>query len=230
MTLAATVKDLFDAYQNFQQVHPHIGTMLSSEFIFLASDASSQLIKDKKLNPKKLKFTAAMVPLYSLCIEGLLETGELVGKYISDKAIVKAALGPNFYGNFYNMFFFANNTIGEKTNYSIKNTLKFYYNTIKDKTLSVNGKFKEAIWNNIPKNPYYFSVGATLTFWNVFQAANYEYISEELRAPATLVINLFWTLGLTYMSLIGARKIAKEQKLFEYKNSQINNLDNQAIN
>lgn len=186
--------------------------MLTSEFILLTSDASSQLIKDKKLNPKKLAFTAKLAPLYGLCLEGLLETGNMVGKYISDNSIAKSALGPNLFGNIYNLFFFSNNTIGEKTNYSMKELIKTYYATIKDTTISAKEKFLNTIWNNVPKAPYYFAVGATLTFWNAFQAVNYEYVSDELRAPATLGLSLFWTLGLTYASLIGARRIAKEQK------------------
>lgn len=212
MDLATTAKELFDIYQNFQQAHPHIGTMLTSEFILLTADASSQLIKDKKLNAKKLKFTAKLAPLYGLCLEGLLETGNMVGEYISNSSLAKSALGPNLFGNIYNLFFFANNTIGEKTDYSITKLLKTYYAALKDKTTSVKDKFLNIVWDNVPKAPYYFAVGATLTFWNAFQTINYEYVPEELRTPATLALSLFWTLGLTYTSLIGGRKIAREQK------------------
>ncbi|MGV8151197.1 MAG: Mpv17/PMP22 family protein [Candidatus Woesearchaeota archaeon] len=212
MELTTTVKELFDIYQNFQQAHPHIGTMLTSEVILLTADAGSQLISDKKLNKKKLAFTAQLAPIYGLSLEGLMETGNLVGEYIYNHSIAKSALGPNLFGNIYNIFFFANNTIGEKNNYSIKELLKTYYNTIKDKTTSVKEKFVNTLWNNVPKKAYTAAVVLTLTFWNVFQTLNYEYIPEELRSPATLGVSLFWTLGLTYHSLIGSRKIAKEQK------------------
>ncbi|MFA6072817.1 MAG: hypothetical protein WC758_01780 [Candidatus Woesearchaeota archaeon] len=209
MDLVTTTKDLFESYQTFQQIHPHIGTMLTSEFIFLTSDASSQLIKDKKLNFRKLKFTAALAPIYGLCLEGLLETGNLVETYISNNPLIKSALGPNLFGNIYNLFFFANNTIGEKHNYSLTDLTKTYYTAIKD-TTTAKEKFTNLIWNNVPKNPYYISVAGTLTFWNAFQTLSYEYLPKELHAPAILGVSLFWTLGLTYASLIGSRKLAKK--------------------
>jgi hypothetical protein len=210
--LTTIAKDLFEQYQNFQKIHPHIGTMLATEAILLTSDASSQLIRDKKINTKKLGFTATLAPIYSLCLEGLLETGNLVGEYISNNSIIKSALGPNLIGNVYNMFFFANNTIGEKNDYSIKEFIKTYYNAITDNAKSITERFKETIWNNVPKNAYMLAVGLTLTFWNAFQSVNYEYVPNELRAPATLGVSLLWSIGITYASLIGARKIAKTQE------------------
>ena len=210
MDVGSLVKDGFEAYKGFMQIHPHIGNALTSEFILLSADLGSQFLKDKKWNPKKLLFTAKLAPFYSLGLEAIMESGNLVGEYILDNSLAKAALGPNLFGNIYNLFFFSNNTLGETHDYNFTKVMKSYYDVIKDKSISLIDKFKSGVWDYVPKNAYWIAFGATLTVWNVFQTFNYEYAPEELRAPLTLGASLFWSLGMTYYSLVGARNIAKK--------------------
>ena len=211
------INDFMLMYGEFQKAHSHIGSMITAEVMYLAGDATSQLVLEKKLNPRKLAFTATLAPIYGLCLEGLMETGEMVGRTISDNPLVKAALGPNLFGNLYNTFFFCNNTIGEKTNYSIKELIKNYAsifspNEIKEKGFFNN--FKEKYIDNIPFSKYKKSVIATVTGWNVVQGFNYYAIPEHLRTSFSLTIGTLWASVITAWSSKGAKQnIQKEKEL-----------------
>ena len=213
MDLGNVATDLFNQYRIFQQIHPHLSAILNTEAVFVSGDAVSQIIVDRKINPKKLGYTAALSTVYGLAFEGLMETGNLVGKVI-DNVIARAALGPNLFGNAYNTFFFVNNTVGEKTGYNIIELLKQYKKILipEDKTKSWRENFVEEYWNNVPKKQYLNSVIGTLTFWNIFWASNYYFVPEELQLPIALGTGLIWNSMLTSWSLRGGRRIANQEK------------------
>lgn len=209
------INDIVNTYNNFQIAHPHWGSVLSSEFIYLTGDLVSQLVIDKKINFKKLGFTATFAPIYGLCLEGLMETGELVGQYISENAIVKAALGPNLFGNLFNTFFFANNTVGAKNDYNpiavIQNYAKIFSpNEIRSKGFWNN--FKERYISNIPIKEYKESVVYTLGPWNIIQAFNYLLVPKHMRTQVTLAAGLGWSCIITGKSSIGAKKIKQKEQ------------------
>ena len=106
MDIGSVVKDTFDMYQSFQQANPLVGTVLTAEFTYLAGDSVAQLMNDKKLNPRRLLYTAFLAPIYALSISACMQSGELVGKLISPHPFAKSALGPNLVGNLHNTFFF----------------------------------------------------------------------------------------------------------------------------
>ncbi len=122
--------EFYEMYKNFQAGHPHLGSMLTAEVVYLTGDLASQLISDRKVDTRKLKYTAALAPIYGLTLEGLMETGEIVGRHICDNALAKAALGPNLFGNLFNTFFFVNNTVGERKDYSVPELAKHYANLL----------------------------------------------------------------------------------------------------
>lgn len=126
MDLTTIADGAFQSFKNFQTAHPHIGAMLNAEVVYISGDLVSQLINDKKVDVKKLKYTATIAPLYGLMVEGCIETGEIVGRNISESPLVKAALGPNLFGNLFNTFFFVNNTVGEKNEYKIGKLASHY--------------------------------------------------------------------------------------------------------
>ena len=209
MDLANFAREAYDGYRNFQANHSHLGSMLTSEIVWTTGDAVSQLITDKKIDRKKLRYTAALAPLYGLCLEGLLETGEIVGRHISENPLTKAALGPNIFGNFFNAFFFANNTIGEKKNYRLKELAKHYGEVFTPKK-GFWKNFKEKYIANIPKKEFAFATLVTLTFWNGFQYANYAYVEKDMRVSTVLATAFVWTSLLSLWSLNGRREIAEK--------------------
>lgn len=201
----------WELYNNFQQAHPLIGSMATAECTFLFGDMASQLLKDKKVDSKKLKYTAALAPLYGAGIYALIESGELVGKLISEKPLVKSALGPNLFGNIYNTFFFVNNTVGERTDYDLKKLARHYKNLFSSTENPKKKKrwknFKENYINNIPKDQFTYSVITTLTAWNAFQSINYAYVPEAMRSPASLAMGFGWLTLLSLWSLKGSRDV-----------------------
>ncbi len=167
----------------------------------------------------------ALAPMYGAYAYFSLQTGHWVGKYVSEQALVKAALGPNLVGNAFNMFFFVNNTVGEKEKYSMRALGRHYRSLFlptkaqyKEQDIKTNSKerfyerFKEKICGNVPWREYGYSVVGTLTFWNAFQSVNYSYISEELQTPASLGVAFGWTVFLSLWSLLGRRKVVSEHK------------------
>jgi len=213
------VQGFYEMYQAFQSVHPHLGTMLTAEAVYLTGDLSSQLINDRKVDIRKLGYTAALAPVYGLCLEGLMETGEIVGRNISDNALAKATLGPNLVGNLFNTFFFVNNTIGERENYSVPALIRHYANLLssdKSENRGIRGRwenFKRNYVNNIPGKEFLIATAATLTLWNGFQWWNYTYVDSEMRTSTTIGAALIWTTFLSYWSLRGRRKIVENDSL-----------------
>jgi len=210
--LTDALSEGFELYRNFQENHRILGSMITAEATFLTGDAISQLITDRKIDGRKLRYTAALAPLYGLCLEGLIQTGELVGKFISDNPLAKAALGPNLWGNFMTTFFFVNNTVGEREEYSIPELVKHYGRIVNisnsgEKQKGFFRRFREDYIGNIPKKEFWYSVAGILTAWNVFQYANYEYIEESMRTPATLAATFVWVPLLSFWSLKGRRRI-----------------------
>ena len=57
---------LIESYQYIQTNHPLIGSMMTAEVTFTLGDAISQLIVDKKIDSKKIAFTAQLALLYGL--------------------------------------------------------------------------------------------------------------------------------------------------------------------
>jgi len=219
MDISNIVYDLYECYKTFQASHPHLGSMLTAEVTFTTSDLIAQLITDRKVDIKKLGYTAALAPVYGLCVEGLIESGELVGRNISDNPLAKGALGPNLWGNFFNTFFFVNNTVGEKKGYSLRNLGKHYLGLLSPKKSEeglmrrVWDNFKDNYISNIPGREMLYATLGTLTLWNAFQYYNFTYVDEEMRTATTLVAAFVWTPALSWLSLRGRRKIVDKLDL-----------------
>jgi len=210
MDIRTISSDVFELYSQFQNAHPLIGSMIAAEVIFVVGDAASQLIFDKKIDIKKLHYTAALAPLYGICIKGLLESGDLIGRYVSENPALKSALGPNLWGNAFNFFFFINNTVGEKEDYSLKSLLRHYKDVLINISLrskSCTEQRRDSLINFLPKKEYFYSVAATLTAWNVFQYINYSYVQDGMRTSAALAASVLWTGLLSLWSLQGRRAI-----------------------
>jgi len=219
MDISNLVTDVWNQYMQLQKAYPHIGSLITSEFTFVTSDIISQLMIDKKINPKKLRYTAVLAPLYGASIDAGMQSGELVGTYISANPFLKSALGPNLFGNILNSYFFVNNAVGEKSDYSFRalfknyaSIFKNYSGTFKERAHSFMDKFKEHYIDNISWPHYKFALIGTLTAWNVIQTYNYATFDEEMRAPFALAAGIFWTILLTGKSLIGGRRIAKKNQ------------------
>jgi len=213
MDIGSISRESCGLYSQFQASHPLIGSMVAAEVIFVAGDAASQLISDKKIDTKKIKFTATLAPLYGVCINGLLESGDLVGACVSENPALKSALGPNLWGNVFNIFFFVNNTVGEKEDYNLKRLLKHYKNILTSDSPAVRNfkkRCKDNFINLIPKRAYLYSVVATLTAWNVFQYMNYSYVQDEMRTATALAASAIWTALLSLWSLRGRREMLSQ--------------------
>ncbi len=210
------VNIVVEGYREFQQHHPLILAMATAEVTFTVADAISQFIEDRKIDLKKLKYTAALAPVYGLAVEGLIGTGNLVGEYISDHPMAKSALGPNFWGLAYNTFFFVNGTIGEKTDYNPVELAKHYARVFSgDGNMWEN--FKDNYLANVPGKEFVYSAIGTLTFWNAYMAVNFAYIPEEIQTPLALTVNIAWTTALSLWSLRG-RKDVVAKELGNYAN------------
>lgn len=207
MNLIEIVKDSFEVYRSFNDTHPLLGSMATAVIIYPAADIASQYISDRHVNWKKVRYTAGLSPLYGMATYGCIRSGDLVGKYISPNPFVRGALGPNVWGNLVNVFFFTNNTVGEKTEYSLPKLAQHYQEMLFG-TGNIYSRIKENIIACIPKKEYFNALIGTVTFWNAFQAVNYSYVPEELQTPSALGVNLFWIVGLSLWSLRGGRRLA----------------------
>ncbi|HIG93837.1 MAG: hypothetical protein QT02_C0004G0026 [archaeon GW2011_AR9] len=190
---------IVDGYVAFQQQHPILGSIATAEATFSLGDIISQRVTDGKVDWKKVRYTAAFSPLHGMACYASMQIGELVGQYIADDPLAKAALGPNLFGNAYNLFFFANNTIGEKIGYHLHQGKEYYHHLTSD------------FWANIPKEEYAKSVIGTLTAWNVIQYYNYAYVAQELRTSVALGVGTLWIGLMSLWSLKGRRKIVQEK-------------------
>jgi hypothetical protein len=210
----SSIKDVLTMYTEFQRAHPHIGTMVASEVTYLLGDAFSQLTLEKRLNYKKLGYTAALAPFYGVVLEGLLESGELVGRHISDNPFAKSALGPNLWGNLFNVFFFYNNTIGEESGYSLKSLAKGYASLVSPSAIRENGfigNIRKKMLSKVPGHEYKKSVIGAVTGWNAVQTLNYYFVPAYLRMSTSMAVGTAWLTALTAWSTIGARKKIKEK-------------------
>jgi len=210
--LSDVVRECWSTYQGFLEGNPFLGSVLTAEFTVPFGDIVSQLIRDRKVRWKQVGYSASLAPLYGSAAYGLLESGELVGKAVSEHPLAKAALGPNLWGNLYTTFFFVNNTVGERVGYSLKKLAQHYRNLFSNDNPEKEERsrwqnFKEKYIANIPGREYLNSVIATLTVWNVFQYMNYEHVPESMRTPASLAAGVIWIPLLSFWSLKGRRKI-----------------------
>ena len=200
MDIGSLVMQSFEAYRSFQQAHPLLGSMLTSSVIYPLSDIVSQAIVDRHIDWKRVRYSAILSAPYGLGTYGLMQTGDLVEHFISDHPLAKAALGPNLFANAYNLFFFFNNSVGKKSNYSFVALGQAYTQAFKAGKESW-GKFKAYLNDNIPKQAYWSSVATVLTAWNAFQWYNFSEIPHELQTPATITASLVWTILISAWSL-----------------------------
>ena len=218
--LLQTGQGMLQHYQSFMIENPIIGNMASAEVTLVAGDVTTQLITEKKLNFKKLLYTALNAPIYGVALYGLIKSGDLAGNVIHDDPLVKSALGPNLWGNLLNTYFYVNNAIGEKFNYgftAMKEQIKNYasiFNYEHDKHPGTKGffsNFKEKYVDYISWKDYKVSVIGTLTAWNVIQWYNYSEMPEEMRVPFSLACGFTWMSILTYSSLLGGKRLKNKQ-------------------
>ena len=202
--LVSIVNEGYQAFMQFQASHPVYGSMLTSEIIFPTADAISQLITDKKINWKRIKYTAALAPIYGATINYFIRSEKIIEESISESPLAMSALGPNLLGQFLNAFFYVNNTIGEKTNYNLKELVKHYSSTRRK-------NFRKKIFGNIPEREYLFTTIGTLTFWNAFQYFNIKLAPEEMQTQNTLLMAFVWTNLISLWSLKGGRRLVKNK-------------------
>ena len=212
MDLSSIIGNLFDQYRAFNQANPITGSILTAGVIFPTADIASQLITDKKVSWEKVQYTSLLSPFYGLYAHLCVRSGDVVERYISDHALARATLGPNLLGLTFNLFFFVNNTVGEKTNYQLRELGRHYASLFSSSAEGETAKStwysraKEKIIDYVPRKEYLNSAIGTLTFWNAFQYVNYSYIPEELQTPATLGVGFGWTVLLSAWSLAGRKK------------------------
>ena len=215
MSLTSIVMDLFEQYRTFSQVHPIGGAMATATVVFPLADVASQALKHKKVDWNKVRYTAELSPLYGIIAHGCVKSGNLVGEYISPHPLAKAALGPNLWGNVFNIFFFVNNTVGERTGYQLREWARHYYSLFhREKTeegrqgflADCRDRVKHQILDYVSWPEYTKAIIGTFTFWNAFQYANYSYTPEKMQTAATLGMTLFWTVLLSSWSLAGRKK------------------------
>ncbi len=198
----------FEHYRAFNESNPITGSILTAGAVFPAADVASQLLANKTVEWRKVRYSAGLSLLYGVLAHGCVRSADLVGAYLSDHALAKAALGPNLWGNFFNVFFFINNSVGEKQNYRFSSLLEHYASTLSSVAggKSMSTTIQEKILNYVPAREYLYATLGTLTFWNAFQYLNYSYIPKELQTPATLGVAFGWTVLLSFWSLMGRRK------------------------
>jgi len=200
------LEQLIDGYRQLQGAHPLIGSVMTAQVIFPLADATAQLIKDRRVDWRKIRYTAALAPFYGAGVYGLVQSGELVGQYISDEPFTKGALGPNLWGNVQNLFFFYNNTVGERTGYDLGALVQRYRGLFKGGGTRWEN-LKTNFFGNIPKQEYEVSVLGSITAWNGIQWYSYAHVDESMRTPFVLGCALLWNVLLSGLSLVGRRKV-----------------------
>jgi len=200
------LEQLLEGYQQLQAAHPFIMSVATAELIFPAADATAQLIKDRAVDWRKVRYTAMLTPFYGAGVYGLVQSGELVGQYLSEDPFTKGALGPNLWGNVQNAFFFMNNTVGERTGYDVSALAQHYGSLLKGKGTRWEN-FKENFFGNISKHEYEVSVLGSITAWNGIQWYSYAHVDESMRTPFVLGCAFVWNVLLSGLSLIGREKV-----------------------
>lgn len=225
MELHGIVNEAIEFYRHIQSNHPHVNSMIFGEIMYTAANVAAQLIEDRNVDLKKVKYAAGLGWLYGLITEKLVESGQLVEKYgISSHPLVRAALGPNLWSNLFSAFFFINNSLGEKNNYSLKELWKHYKNTInkgldyitegfyenKLKLKEHWSNFKESYLNHIPGREYLKSVAGIMIAWNAFQWWNLYSQPVETRTTNTLLFSFIYTTVLSLWALQAERREMQE--------------------
>lgn len=235
MELADAVQGAWQAYEGLQQSSPLLGAMLTSQVVFPIGDVISQLITDREVRWKQVGYTTTTASLNGAALHGLMQSGELVGQYIADHPLAKAALGPNLTGNAFNLAFLIHNSIGEKHDYDLR-AVGRHYRTLfrKEESLASSvdetpgeqtiqqeeprkglwqraqeacSNFKENYFDYLPGRQYKNTVITTLTWWNAFQWANYALVPEAWRTQAVLSVTIPWVTILSLWSLVGRREV-----------------------
>ena len=191
---------IFEFYRSFNLMHPVLGAILTGVIIFPIADIISQLILDKKVDWRKVKYTLGLSPFYGAYGYVSVLSGLFVGKYISAHSLAMAALGPNLIGNFFNLIFFVNNSIGQKYGYQLVALPRYYLNLLRR---------KEQFFAYISGKEYLKAVIGTLTFCNMVQYINYSYVPLELQTPMVLTVSFAWIIVLSFWSLIARKKLFK---------------------
>jgi len=213
MDLGTIVSNAWEGYQTFAQAHPLINSMASAEVMYTAADASSQLIRHKKIDPKKLAYTAKLAPLYGLIGEGIIRSANFIGEGIYDHPFTKS-LAANPLGNLSNAFFFVNNQLAEKNGYKISETFKQYFGkNPEDNGENLYNKFKSRFLNHVPDDIYKKAVLMSLPYWLTAQTAIFAYAPEHMRMPSTLACAFGWTLLSSSLSLIGRESLDLPEEL-----------------
>lgn len=208
MNLTTIIGNLFEQYREFNLANPITGSIFTACAIFPTADIASQLITDKKVSWEKVRYTFFLTPLYGLYAYLSVRSGDLIGEYVSEQPLAKAALGPNMLGHLFNLSFFVNNSVGEKNDYNIRELGKHYLSLFcpLSPSQTVYSRIKEKIFHYVPQQEYVNSVIGTITFWNAFQYLNYSFVPKELQTPSTLGVALGWTVLLSTWSLAGRKK------------------------
>jgi len=208
MELTQLVREGFELYRGLNDTHPLMGSITTAMAVFPLADIVSQYITDKRVDWKKVRYTAALSPLYGTGIYGCVQSGDLIKDHVSENPLARAALGPNLWGNVHNAFFFINNTIGEQSGYDLGALVNHYRKTFVSSTPFHN--IAETIKKHVPGREYLNAFIGSVTFWNGFQAINYAYIPPELQTPTTLGVAFVWTVALSTWSLRGRRRLSAE--------------------
>ena len=132
MDLSSLAQQLFEQYRSFNEARPIVGSMATALIIFPVADIASQLIIDKKVDRKKVRYTSALAMPYGAYAYLSVQSGNVVGEYISNHPLLMAALGPNLIGLGFNLLFFTNNTVGERSGYQLKELGKHYVSLCND--------------------------------------------------------------------------------------------------
>jgi hypothetical protein len=213
MDLTNMVKDGWEAYQSFQQTYPLLNSMITGSVIYTSADAASQLMTEKKIDKRKIKYTAGISPVYGLLTHWVVEGGEFIGKGVQNNPLVKS-LSAIALGNVLNGIFFSNNQIGEKNNYNLKDLVKNYSKILHDKTdtkkiKNTYKRFQEKFVENVPTKEFRECVAISFPYWLTINMINFSYTPEPMRTPVVMAAAFGWTCLLSLWSLKGRKKIKK---------------------
>src|SRR3989338_1603200 len=217
MDLADVVRTGFEMYRSFTESHPLLSAMTTATVIFPTSDALSQLITEHQIEGRKVRYTAALSPLYGLVSLLCVESQNVVPDGIEARYLAQAALFNTIGGVFVNGFFFVNNTVGEKNNYHLGNLVAHYSSLLSpllekgkkwtERLYEAGRNMKEKISDQIPLREYEQALLGSLTLWVGFAYANFAYVPRELQTPSVLALSLGWTILLSAWSLAGRKQI-----------------------
>ena len=79
MDLGTIVEGMWHSYKTLHQNHPLVGAVLDGEVAYIMGDIGSQLLKERRIDWRKVGYTAALAPTYGLAAYGVVQTGDVVG-------------------------------------------------------------------------------------------------------------------------------------------------------